>query len=465
MGLSIGLDTGVSALRAAQLGVDTAAHNISNANTEGYSRQEVMFRAVPPADSKYAAGGIATQQLGLGVESGRIRRIRDGLLDVQYRDVRSLRDEYQARAAALEQLEVTLNEPSDQGLQALMTKFFNSVRELASQPESVAARAAAVEQGATLASAFNRVSTLLTNQRADLDSSVDVKVTEINGKAKEVADLNAQIRKMTVAGGQPNDLLDKRDLLLDELAGLAGATFTTGADNTVNVLIGGRALVDNTTVNALATVDDPANANLNKVIFAGDTTGTPAPVTTGELRGIMDARDNRVTPMLTNMDAVAGTLITAVNAYHRAGFGLDNSTGLDWFTGTKAADMGVNQTLRDNPAKLATSGAPNEPGNTDTARAIAGVQTELLANGGTATIHDAYRSMMATLGVDSQQAQLLVSNQSLVTDHLENARQSVAGVSIDEEMTNLIKGQRAYQAAARVIATVDEMLDTLVNRT
>ena len=464
MGLSIGLDTGVSALRAAQLAVDTAAHNISNANTEGYSRQEVMFRSVPPPDSRYT-GNIPSQQVGLGVEPGRIRRIRDGLLDLQYRDVRSLRDEYQARAAALEQLEVTLNEPSDQGLQALMTKFFNSVRELSSQPESVAARAATIEQGATLTASFNRVSTLLTNQRADLDTSVDVKVAEINAKAREVADLNAQIRVFTVAGGQPNDLLDKRDLLLDQLAGLAGAKFTTGADNSVNVMIGTRALVDNTTVNALATVADPGNNNLKKVIFAGDATATAAAITTGELRGIQDARDTRVTNMLNNMNTIAGTLITAVNAHHRAGFGLDNSTGLDFFTGTSAADMGINTALRDNPARLATSGAAGEPGNTDSARRLASVQTELLANGGTATLHDAYRSIIATLGVDTQQANLLVSNQGLVTQHLENARQSVAGVSIDEEMTNMIKGQRAYEAAARVIATVDEMLDTLVNRT
>ena len=253
MGLSVGLDTAVTALRAHQLAIDTAAHNVANADTEGYSRQEVAFRAVPPAKQRYNVRGNPQQELGLGVDSGRIRRLRDVLLDTQYRDVRKSRDEFNAEAAALSQAEVTLNEPSDQGLQALLTRFFNGFRDLATQPESVAARAATVEQGATLAAALNRTASMLNAQRTDLDASLDVKIEEINAKAREIADLNAQIRIISVAGGTSNDLHDRRDLLIDQLSGLAGVTIETKANDVVDVSIGGRRLVDDVTVNQIMT--------------------------------------------------------------------------------------------------------------------------------------------------------------------------------------------------------------------
>src|SRR3712207_2960876 len=169
-------------------------------------------------------------QLGRGLEVERIRRLRDGLLDVQYRDVRSLMDEYRARSNALQQIEVTLDEPTDQGLQALLGRFFNGQREVATEPESVAARSAALEQATNLAAGFNRAARLLTAQQIDLDRSLDVKVGEINARAEEVATLNAKIRIATVAGSPANDLLDRRDLILDELAGLASATFEAGPE-------------------------------------------------------------------------------------------------------------------------------------------------------------------------------------------------------------------------------------------
>lgn len=463
MALSIGLDTAASGLRAFQAAIDTAAHNVANADTEGYSRQSVEFRAVPPARDKFGATNVPLRQIGLGVDASRIRRLRDVLLDAHYRNVRSLRDEYQARSTALQQAEVSLNEPSDQGLQELMSRFFNGFRDLTSQPESVAARAAAVEQGATLAAAFNRTATLLTNQRADLDASVDVKVQDINAKATELADLNAQIRLVTVAGGSANDLMDKRDLLLDQLAGLAGTTYESGSDNTVNVFIGTRKLVDNITANTLATQPDAGNSNLKKVVWASDSAA--ADITRGEVKGILDARDVHLSGLMTSVNGLATALITAVNGHHQAGFGLNNATGLDFFTGTDAADIGVNATLRTSPESLATSGAANEPGNPTVAVAIAGVQNELLMGGGTTTIDDAYRAIISKLGVASQQGQLLTDNQDVVTQHLEAARAAVSGVSIDEEMTNLVKSQHAYQASARVISVVDQILDTLVNRT
>jgi flagellar hook-associated protein 1 FlgK len=463
MSLSISLDTGVSALRAAQVDLDTTSHNIANIDTVGYSRQEVEFQAVPPAQSKFSSPGVPLQEIGLGVDAGTIRRIRDGLLDVQYRDVRQLDDDYQARSTALKQAEVTLNEPSDQGLQAQLTSFFNSFRDLASQPESIAARSTAVAQGNTLAAAFNRTSMLLTTQRGDLDTSLDVKVSEVNEKAQEVVDLNSQIRTAINSGNTANDLMDRRDLLLDDLAGLAGATSQPGDNGTVDVLIGGRKLVDSTKTvpDLLATQPDPTNNNLKKIVFSSD--NASAGITGGEINGIIVARDVHVTGLINNLDQLAQTLITAVNGAHSAGYGLDNTTGLPFFSGSSAATIGVNATLQTNPEKLATSDASGEPGNANVAQAIAGVQNQLLMSGGTATIDDSYRGMVSNLGVASQAAQAQATNENSLMQHLDTSRQSVMGVNLNDKTTNLMKAQHTYEAAARVITTADGMLDTLIN--
>ncbi len=463
MGLSIGLDTAISGLRAMQLAIDTAAHNVANADTQGYSRQEVVFRAIPPVQDRNSAPNAPLRMLGMGVDSGRIRRLRDTLLDVQYRDAHRIHEQYHAEATALGQAEVILNEPSDQGLQQLMAGFFNTFRDLTSRPESIAARAAAVEQGATLAASFNRAGQMLVSQRSDLDASIEVKVTEINKLAGELAELNKQIRMASVSGVSANDLMDRRDVVLDELAGLAGVTVQNGADDTVDVYLGARALVSGTTVDALAAVPDPLNANLRQVVWASDSAASG--ITSGEIAGILKSRDVHVTGLLNALDELAQAIIAGVNAHHQNGTGLDGTTGLDFFTGTGALDVAVNQTLRDEPGKLGIADAIDEPGNANTARLIAGVQNELLLGGGTTTVEDFYRATVATLGVNSQQAMLQRDNQDLLARHIDTARQSVMGVSLDEEMTNLMKGQHAYQAVAKVISTVDEILDTLINRT
>lgn len=463
MPLSVGLDTAVSGLRVAQYSVDTAAHNIANADTEGYSRQEVMQRAVPPPRSRYGAGGVPYQQIGHGVEMSGVRRLRDALLDTQYRDVRGRHDEYLARSSALDQTEVIINEPSDQGLQARLSEFFNSFKDLATQPESVAARAATVEEGVTLASAFNRTANMLAYQRESLDVSLDMKVADINAKTTEVASLNKEIHRMSVTGASANDLLDRRDLLLDDLAGLAGATSKLDDQGMVQVFVGDDLIVDGVDSFALTTQPDPGNNNLRQVVFADG--AAPLDFTSGEVFATIAVRDGEVSDMIASIDTLAETLITAINDAHQGGYGLNNVTGLDFFEGDSAATIKVNETLRGSPESLATSARPDEPGNTTVAVALAAVGDQKLMSGGTATLNDAYAMDVAKLGIASRQSTLLAENQVALLGHVDNVRQSVSGVAIDEEMANLIKGQKAYQASAKAISAIDEMLDTLINRT
>jgi len=459
MSISVSLNTGVTGLMAAQTAMDTAAHNIANASTDGFSRQRVDFQAIPPPISAYS--GMPGQNIGLGVDATNINRIRDLLLDGQYRQTNALDQQYTAQSSALQQLQALLNEPGDTGLQAQLANFFNAFRDLSGQPESLAARSAAIQQGQTLATAFNRVHNLLVQQQQDLDTGVVSLVAQVNSDAQQIAALNAQIKIAMVSGAQPNDLMDQRDLLLDKLAGLAGTVSTIQPDGSVTVTLGGQTLVAGNTANALTTVPDPSNNNLSKIIWQA--TSAPATVPSGQIAGTLAARDGNVAQMIGNIDALASNLISAVNAAHAAGYGLDNSTGLPFFTGTDAATIAVNPTLVGSPQSLATSDQPNQPGNGNAATNIANVQSALIMSGGTATLDDFYRTTIATLGVATQQAQTLQKNQDALVKQIDNQRQSVAGVSIDEEMTNLQKAQHAYEAAARVVEISDSMLDTLIN--
>ncbi len=475
MGLSVSLDTGITGLRAAQYAMDVAAHNVANANTDGYSRQDVQLAAVPPPFTQFSGPGNPISQIGLGVRLQQVRRDRDQLLDTQYRDIRGLNDQYQAQASALQEAENTLNEPGDQGIGAQITNFFNAFRDLTSQPESLAARSAAVQSGATLAAAFNRESTLLTQQRTALDQSLDVDVSNVNSMAQQIAALNVQIQQAVVAGGTANDLMDQRDLLLDNLAGMVGASSQAGANGAVDVIVGGHKLVDSTkpfdpsnpaapggAVDPLQRTNTPPLTNgFNTITWRSD--GSAAGIATGTVKGTIDARDINVSGLLTDLNTLAGGFISAINTAHAAGYGLDNSTGLNFFTGTDAATIGVNQTLVTSPEKLATSDQPNAPGNPNAANAIIAVQSALLFNGGTASVNDSYNSIVSGLGVNAAQAQNLATNQQTLLQHIDTARQSVMGVSIDEEMTNMMKAQHSYEAAARVITASDSMLDTLIN--
>ena len=458
MALSISLNTGVTGLMAQQTAMDTASHNIANASTDGYSRQEVDFQAIPPPIT-----ALAGQNIGLGVDSTTIFRQRNLLLDGQYRETNALDQQYTAQSTALQQLQATINEPSDTGIQAQLTKFFNDFTDLSAQPESTAARAAAIQQGQTLATSVNRLGSVLSQQRADLDTSVGNLVGQVNSDATQVATLNAQIRVALVSGGQPNDLMDQRDLLLDKLAGLAGTTSAAQPDGSVTVSLGGQTLVAGNVANALTTVPDPANNNLQKVEWQA--TSTAATIASGQIAGTITARDTNLTGMMTSLDNLASNLITAVNAAHSVGFGLDNSTGLPFFTGNSATTIGVNATLVANPQSLATSDTSGQPGNPNAATAIANVQNTLLMSGGTASLGGYFNTTVATLGISAQQAQGLQQNQDTLVKQIDGQRQSVSGVSLDEEMTNLEKAQHAYQAAAQVVQISDSMLDTLINHT
>lgn len=463
MALSIGLDTAVKALRAHQLAVDVAAHNVANAHTPGFSRQRVLLRPIGLDGSDHFTRDAFLGRPGFGVDASDVRRVRDVFLDYQIRLSLSSRGRYTALADALRTAELTFNDPSDEGLSSVLAAFWASWHDVVNTPENTAARTALVHAGETLAGRIRRAFDDLSALREDLDQQVALMAEEINAKAREVAQLNLQIKQVELNGDSANDLRDRRDLLLDELAELANISYAEQGDSTVVVYLGNHELVVGTEHRAVTPVADTGNPGMVKLVFAID--GEELAPTSGKLRGLLDARDVELTELQSKLDSLAQALITEVNALHTAGFGLDGTTGEPFFTGSGAADIAVNSVLLADPRKVAASAAAGAPGDASVALQIANLAQTPLAALGDKTVDEFYASLVTVLGADVRGAQGLADSSERLVSHIEAMRQSVQGVNLDEEMTNLVASQRAYEAAARVITAIDEMLEVLINRT
>src|SRR4051795_12362343 len=430
----MGLQTSLRGLLAHQQAIDTTSHNVANANTEGYSRQEASLSATDAMKVVgVGAGGIGS--LGTGVNVQQYTRIRDAFLDLQYRAQYMQVGDQQTRSTQLDQVELALSEPGDNGIASQLAKFWNGWADLSNSPDDVAARQALIEQAKNLASSFKTVDDQLTT----VDSQASAEYAAITGPAgdvqaiaKEIGTLNNAIKQFVSAGDQPNDLMDRRDLLLDRLSKLGQVRTVDLGNGSIEVDFGGAAtaLVDDTTVTWPQALTAPGG-KLGALIDITKTGGT-------------------IDSYRADLNNVVKTLANAVNALHNPG-----GTGTNFFTytaGAEAGSLAVNVTTA--TVKTSTSGAA---GANDVALAIAGLR------GGTPD--KLYTGFVTRIGGDLKNAQRGEANANVLLNSIEDRRQSTSGVSMDEEMTNLLRFQRGYQASARTMSTMDQMLDTLINRT
>lgn len=425
-----GLQTALSGLLADQQAMDVTGHNIANANTEGYSRQTAVLETAPPvvlpALSAITGEGA---QLGTGVTVATYSRIRNSYLDAQYRTQNSALSGASTQAEELQQAQAAFNEPSAGALASRLSAFWSAWNSLADSPTSEAAKQGVVAAGRQLASELNQLSSALSTISAQAGEQYAARTGpsgEVQDYATQVAQLNGQIRLAEQAGQQPNDMLDRRDLLLDKLSSLANVTVTKQPDGTDTVTFGDAAkpLVEGTTVNWPQTLTSAAGGQLGALLSLTGPTGALASYRTG-------------------LDNVAATIASTVNALH---------TSTPFFSGTTAATIAVAVA----PAEVQTSSTAN-PGGNDVALAIAGLR------GGSAD--QAYSSLIERVGSDVQGASDEQANLQTTLTAIGDQRQSVSGVSLDEEMTNLISFQRAYQASARTLTAMDSMLETLIMHT
>jgi flagellar hook-associated protein 1 FlgK len=449
-----GVESGLRALRTAQAAMDTASHNIANVNTPGYSRQRVEYQVTDPYTVPSQWYKIGALQIGTGIQARAITQARDNALDGQVRAGYSDREALIAQQGALTQVEEAIGEPGANGLNAAMTRLFNTFHDLANNAESAPLRSAVVASAGTLTSTFRQVHERLQNVQEGLDTRINFGVSEINGIAKQIATLNTEIRKVLAQGDQPNDLRDQRNNLLDALAKKANATVIPAADGTLTVQVGGVALVR-------GTADYPL-AGLSDLTANGD-------LVSGEMKGLLDARA-RVTVYQNNLDGLAATFISQVNTLHQGGLDKTGAAGVALFTGTGASDIAINPLVAANPDRIAAAAAPTPPatfavGNGDNALAIADLAGKKITSGAVSnqSLRDFWGGAASTLGVEVKTLNGNVSGHDAFVKQLEGRREAISGVSLDDEMADLIKFQRAYQAAAKLISISDEMTATLIN--
>ncbi len=400
MALSVGLDSAVNALRAHQLAVDVASHNIANAQTPGYSRQQVRLEPNVMRGSGWNVG----LQAGSGVTATSIRRVRDAFMDYQARQALSNQSQYNTFAASIAQAESAFNEPSDTGIAAQLGAFFSSWQDLVNDPGSSAARTALVNTATTLTSGIRAAASALGELRKNLDGGVLGVTNQINADAQEIARLNQQITQAEAGGETVNDLRDQRDNLLDDLAKLGQISYSEQPNHSVTVYLGNHELVNQSDTFQLSAVADLANAGMTKVVFAGD--GQEVAVNSGRLRGLIDARDTEIPAVQAKLNAIASSLITQVNAIHQAGYGLDGSYNNAFFTGTTATDIQVNSTIANNPQKIAAASVAGAAGNADNAAAIAALQTSstMLDTSGSFLVGDAVGAHATVSGINVSKA-------------------------------------------------------------
>jgi flagellar hook-associated protein 1 FlgK len=339
-----------------------------------------------------------------------------------------------------------------------MNKFYNSFQGLSSHPEEAGARNSVLQQATQLVQTFNRLSTNFTQQRDNLAADAASTIDTVNTLTRQIAQLNQQITQSRGAGNEPSDLMDQRDLAIDQLGRLTNITASQDSSGSMIVSISGVQVVGNG--NSLTLQSSVVGGNLQITTSGGQSIHASG----GELGGMLEMYNTNIPSYISQIDTLAGTVIARTNAVHSAGYGIGNPppTGMLFFTGNSAATIAVNTQISSNTNNIAAS-SNGQPGNNQNALALFGIAEERLMDGNTQTLAQYYGRFVSNVGSAVTSANGTLSGSELVLAQLDAQRESVSGVSLDEEMTNMIKFQRSYEAAARVIRTAGEMFDTVLN--
>jgi flagellar hook-associated protein 1 FlgK len=457
--ISSGISIALQAVLTHAQALEIIEHNIANASTPGYRRQSALLTAGVPSSINGSDYGIGAGQRGSGVAIERIQRFNLEFFDGRYRSVSAETNNWEAQSEILSQLESMMAETTEDGLLPKLDQFWGGWQSLSTDPTNTSLRAILLDDAASLANAFSRRAVQINQLRSDQNQVVSNQVDQINALSAQVAQLNGEISRVISVGEQPNDLLDKRDLALDQLAELAGAVSFEQKNGEVTVSIGGHALIVGHDAFRLHTQPNAGDSNVFDVYWEDQQKIIPP---SGKLKGTLEVRDRILVDQLAGLNTLAAGLITQVNSIHRTGFGLNDATGLDFFSGTDAATIAVNPLL--DAASIATSSAASQAGNNDIALQITGLKTIRGMKSGTATLNEFYNSQVSNLAVATRRAANNTYHNGLVANALGDQRESVAGVSLDEEAAEMAKAQKAYQAAARVMTAYDDLLDTVINR-
>jgi flagellar hook-associated protein 1 FlgK len=504
-----GLNIVIKGLYSQQRALDVTGHNIANVNTEGYSRQRAVLETTRPME---VLGGRG--MLGSGVQVQQIERIRNDFLDVKFWGENTMLGEWSAKSQLLNEIEMVFNEPSDAGLNTVIDKFFNALQELSNGEKAgdLTVRALVRQTAIAFTNSLNDMARQFEKIQTDANFAIGTKVNEINSYAQQISELNHQIMRYELDGSNANDLRDRRDHLLDRLSGIVDIKTFEDTNGNFRVSIAGRLLVNHTSFNQLVLVergeeykgkvtevknDDVDAGGLYEVLWDDGMDFVPKG---GELRGLLDIRDSDGAPgtykgvpyYMRQLNRFAADFAGAVNAIHTEAYGLKgdytepDGEQILFFTNDITADsytvdgsgirhatepfitaknITISKEIFEDLNNIAVAASYDTiPGDATKGLEMADLRHQnVFPTYGTP--EDFSKSLISTLGVDGQEAIRMRDNQEVLVSQTERLRMSTSGVSIDEEMANMVKFQHSYNAAARLITAMDEMIETLVIRT
>ena len=455
-GLFDTLAIGKSAIFYNQIQMNVTAHNIANAATRGYSRQRVLSGTNP---SKLTPGGL----IGMGVRVDDIIRQRDQYIDRQVLGDRATYSYSESQYGTMTRVEGILNETSEYSISTALDEFWNAWSSLSLNPGEVSYRNEVLTKTNQLCNQFHAAFQSLEQCQDDLVDEIENTTHTINFLAEQIATLNTQICQAEAGTTMANDLRDARDQIVDELSRIADVSVSYNGSGTVTVRLGTEILLNDATARALETERHTEGDMVGVSVQWADSKVEPV-FSGGSLKAKIDLVDTYLPELVDDFNTLAATIIDQVNALHEGGYALDGeTTGLDFFTGEGAHDIGVNAQLSRDVTLIAASRSEGDGMDNGNALAIFGLKETTVMTGRAMTMNEFYSSLVFRVGLDTQESMQTRQNAEVLLNHSLNLQDSVSGVNLDEEMIELIKFQNAYDAAAQVIDTVDEMLDTLIN--
>lgn len=449
------MDNSLSGMFLARIALQTVSHNIANANTPGFSRQDVLVAARQPLNLSYG-------QLGRGVQIEQVRRLTDSFLQQKQRAQGARLESYTQIDSTLQEVEAILGSVSSDHLGASLTAFFNAWSDLATPPINSSLKQAVVSAAQAVVTDFQSTASSLDDLERSLNDGLGREVTNLNSLLRQVADLNNQILYVESASAAANDLRDQRDAAVLEVSKLAKVSVLERDDGTVDLVLSGRTVVTRGNAETLELrrvfVDGSERAEI--VAARSQSAVTLAE---GKLQGMIAARDEHVRALRDRLDDLANLLADRVNALHTQGR-TASSSGLLFFTGDSAGTLALNPALVAGPAsaELVASSRSGLEGDNDIAREIAALASEPLETGGSESLLDRYNTLIVDTASSRSGYQFLLENQQNVVETVEGRLEAIRGVSLDEEGANLVRYQNAYDAAARVVTVAAEMFETLL---
>ena len=486
---------GRSSLRTSKKSLSTTSHNIANANTDGYSRQRVTAETNAPIQS-------GKNVFGSGVNVKSVKRVHDRLVEKKLNTSISQKSYDQARTDQLSNVEEIFNEINSEGMNKILNRFFNSFRELSNQPENEVVRTLVRDNANIVIKDFKRLSQSVTDVKNRLDSQIEATVNDANSLGGTITELNKEITRLENMGGETGDLRDQRDTAVRKLSEFFKInSYEDEKGQYVVNIVGGGSLVAGGSLNKLRLgrvagdeVGSYKDEARSEIFFeaGGSTTPITSKVASGEIKALVETRNNEISFLRDQLDEMAHGLVHVTNAIHRKGYVnkkipvdqngniIDKNdpnffnlpmknkiTGINFFKeplDLKQASQYIelSDEVKDDLDNIVTGLEPNSPGDNRIAVAISKVQHEKVLGQGSKTFEETYLQSIGKIGLETSKSKINEEQSKGILAQAKSIKERLSGVSIDEEATNMVKYQQAYEASAKMIRTADEMFDSVL---